>query len=94
MSDDTVDVCPSIDTVKAHQAARGIAGHLAWMGRDRFVLAYTDPERATGKLLHQCRVHRALAGLDAWHGEPGYHLVEVIDGLLTLTPLTHEGAAP
>lgn len=94
MSDDVVDVCPSIDTVKAHQAARGITGHLAWMGRDRFVLAHTDPERATGKPLHQCRVHRALAGLDAYRGEPGYHLVEVIDGLLTLTPVTDEGAAP
>lgn len=91
MSDDTVDACPSIDTVKAHQAACGITGHLAWMGRDRFVLAHTDPERASGKPLHQCRVHRALAGLDAWHGEPGYHLVEVIDGLLTLTPVTDEG---
>lgn len=88
---DPVDTYPSIETVKAHQAARGIVGHLAWMGRDRFVLAHTDPERATGKPLHQCPVHRALAGLDAWHGETGYHLVEMIDGLLTLTPLADEG---
>lgn len=91
MSDDVVDVCPSIDTVKAHQAARGIVGHLAWMGRDRFVLAHTNPERATGKPLHQCPVHRALTGLDAYRGETGYHLAEIIDGLLTLTPVTDEG---
>lgn len=85
---------PSIDTVKAHQAAHGIVGHLAWMGRERFVLAHTDPERATGKPLHQCRVHRALAGLDAWPGLTGYHLVEIIDGRLVLTPLTDEGITP
>lgn len=91
---DGIEFYPSIDTVKAHQGAHGITGHLAWMGHDRFVLAHTDPERASGKPLHQCPVHRALAGLDAYHGEPGYHLVEMVDGLLALTPLTDEGATP
>lgn len=91
---DTGDDYPSIDTVKAHQRAHAIPGHLAWLGRERFVLAHTDRERASGKPLRQCRVHRALAGIDAWHGEPGYFLVEIINGLLTLTPLTGEGDAP
>lgn len=89
---DTADDCPSIDTVKAHQRAHGIPGHLAWLGRERFVLAHTDSERASGRPLHQCRVHRALRGMDAYHGEIGYHLAELVDGRLVLTALTDEGA--
>lgn len=86
----TVDDYPSIDTVKAHQAAHAIPGHLAWLGRERFVLAHTDTERASGIPLDRCSVHRALADLDEYRGEAGYHLAEMVDELLVLTPLADD----
>lgn len=82
---------PSIDTVKAHQRAHAIPGHLAWLGRERFVLAHTDTERASGMPLDRCGVHRALAGLDEYRGEVGYHMAEIVDGRLVLTSLATGG---
>jgi hypothetical protein len=77
---DTADGCPSIDTVKARQRELTITGHLAWTDRERFVLAHTDPERATGEPLHQCQVHRALACLSEYCGEIGYYEAATYNG--------------
>jgi len=76
---------PSIETVVAQQAERGITGHLVWMGRGAFVLAHTDEERASGRPLHECRVHRALAALDGYGGDVGYFRADVAGGRLELT---------
>ena len=73
---------PSIEDVVALRRKLGITTHLVYMGRERFVLAHTDPERASGEPLDACDVHRALAALDDSPVAAGYYAVEVVEGEL------------
>lgn len=47
--------------------------HLVWLGPERFNLAHTDPERASGKPLTDCALHRWLVARapDDLPAEPG-----------------------
>lgn len=55
----------SIDELKRLQRDADLGNlHLVWLGPEHFNLAHTDAERASGKPLEGCALHRCLADLD------------------------------
>lgn len=68
---------PDIETVKAIQKRNNLGHvHVVWLGKDGFVLAHTDEERATlGMTLEHCRVHKYLSELSGNPRQLGYCIV-------------------
>lgn len=68
----------TIDGLKRLQRDAGLGNlHLVWLGPEHFNLAHTDAERASGKPLEGCALHRCLAELDECPAEPGHVYVVV-----------------
>lgn len=68
---------PTIEQLVQLQTRLGIKTHLAYIGSERFVLAHTDIERASGESLAECPVHQELVrwGEEVYWGMgPGFYM--------------------
>lgn len=68
---------PSIEELKAIQSAHEWGDrHVVWVGAERFVMAHTDAERASGMDLEECPFHCWLSHQDRPPLRTGYYTVE------------------